>query len=57
VLKEIEIRSISGVRYLLRIVPYRTTDNVIDGLVLTFVDVDRLLQTIVELENPANVAE
>ena len=29
-------------RYLMRILPYRTTDNVIDGLVLTFVDITTL---------------
>src|SRR5262249_4113492 len=28
--------------YLMRIMPYRTAENVIDGLVLTFVDINRL---------------
>lgn len=39
VYKEIEVRGEDNAWYLLRILPYRTTDNVIDGLVLTFVDV------------------
>jgi PAS domain-containing protein len=30
-----------GVWYLMRIMPYRTADNVIDGLVITFVDISR----------------
>ena len=38
--REAEVRGEGGtVRYLMRILPYRTADNVIDGLVLTFVDV------------------
>ncbi len=40
--KETSVRSENGKFYLLRILPYRTTDNVIDGLVLTFVDVTTL---------------
>jgi len=40
--RESEIRSKDGSWYLMRIMPYRTADNVIDGLVLTFVDINRL---------------
>ena len=36
---EREIRSRSGTMYLVRIRPYRTLDNVIDGVVLTFTDI------------------
>jgi two-component system CheB/CheR fusion protein len=42
VYKEIEIRGEDAEWYLLRMIPYRTTDNVIDGLVLTFVDVTKV---------------
>jgi two-component system CheB/CheR fusion protein len=42
VFKEAEVQSEEGSRYLMRILPYRTTENVIDGLVLTFVDVTKL---------------
>lgn len=37
-----EITSSDGVWYLLRIRPYRTTQNVIDGVVVTFVNIDEL---------------
>ncbi len=37
--KEIEVQSEEGSWYILRIRPYRTLDNVIEGLVLTFVDI------------------
>jgi two-component system CheB/CheR fusion protein len=37
--KEIEVRTEAGVWYLLRILPYRTLENVIDGAVLTFVQI------------------
>lgn len=39
--KELEVRTRKGENYLMRIIPYRTIDNVIDGLVLTFVNIDR----------------
>lgn len=35
-----EVQSEAGNWYLMRILPYRTVDNVIDGLVLTFVNID-----------------
>ncbi|MFM9885966.1 MAG: chemotaxis protein CheB [Burkholderiales bacterium] len=39
VLKERQVRAHSGQWYLMRIIPFRTAENVIDGLVLTFVDI------------------
>ena len=42
VFREREIETNEGLWRLLRILPYRTHDNLIDGLVLTFVDIDRL---------------
>ena len=41
VFKETEVRAGQGATYLMRILPYRTTDNTIEGLVLTFIDVTR----------------
>jgi two-component system, chemotaxis family, CheB/CheR fusion protein len=38
---ERELETKSGWR-LMRIIPYRTADNVIDGLVMTFTDIDRV---------------
>src|SRR5262245_5899997 len=40
--RESEVRTKDGSWYLMRIMPYRTAENVIDGLVLTFVDIHRL---------------
>jgi hypothetical protein len=40
--KEIEVQSNVGAWYLLRIGPYRTAENVIDGLVLTFDDITQV---------------
>jgi two-component system CheB/CheR fusion protein len=37
--KETEVRGEGDAWYLMRILPYRTVENVIDGLVLTFVDI------------------
>src|SRR5205814_2252609 len=37
--REREVRTTSGVWYLARIIPYRTLDNVIEGVVLTFADI------------------
>lgn len=40
--KDAEVQSTNGIWYLLRILPYRTAENMIDGLVITFIDIDRL---------------
>ena len=42
VFKEIEVQSDDGSWYLMRILPYRTTENMIDGLVVTFVNVTKV---------------
>jgi len=39
VFKENEVRTKDGHWYFMRIVPYKTIDNVIDGVVITFVDI------------------
>jgi two-component system CheB/CheR fusion protein len=39
VIREREIRLIEGGWYFMRIIPYRTSDNIIDGLVATFTDI------------------
>ncbi|MDZ7698126.1 MAG: chemotaxis protein CheB [Deltaproteobacteria bacterium] len=38
--KEVEVQTAAGEWYLMRIQPYRTVDNVIEGAVLTFVDIN-----------------
>jgi two-component system CheB/CheR fusion protein len=42
VFREREIQTKEGHWRLMRIMPYRTHENLIDGLVMTFVDIDRL---------------
>ena len=60
--KEIDVQSQAGHWYSMRIIPYRTADNIIDGVVITFVDVTevktaekliRQLATIVSDSNDA----
>jgi two-component system CheB/CheR fusion protein len=43
--KELEMQTTNGKWYMLRIQPYRTLDNVIEGAVLTFVDITEMKQT------------
>jgi two-component system, chemotaxis family, CheB/CheR fusion protein len=42
--KEADLQSSNGSRFTLRILPYRTIENIIDGVVLTFIDVSRLIK-------------
>lgn len=42
--KEKEVRTVDGLNYLLRVLPYRTENNAIHGLVVTFVGIDRLVK-------------
>ncbi|MDD5633557.1 MAG: PAS domain-containing protein, partial [Methylococcales bacterium] len=42
VYKDTEVQTIKGDWYLLRILPYRTAENMIDGLVVSFIDIGRL---------------
>jgi two-component system, chemotaxis family, CheB/CheR fusion protein len=39
---EVEVQTLDGRWLLVRILPYRTNQNVIDGVVITFVDIDRV---------------
>ncbi|MBC7815746.1 MAG: PAS domain-containing protein, partial [Planctomycetaceae bacterium] len=41
-LQETEVRTKDGSCFLMRVMPYRTAGNVIDGLVITFVDINRI---------------
>lgn len=40
--KEVEVQTKGGAWYAMRIMPYRTLDNVIEGAVITFVDINAL---------------
>ena len=55
--KEQEIQTGSGYWYNLRIRPYRTTENQIDGVTLVFLDIDALKRYATTLESARNYAE
>jgi two-component system CheB/CheR fusion protein len=42
--KEVEVQTAEGGRYLLRILPYRTTDNRIEGAVVNFVNITEIVE-------------
>jgi two-component system CheB/CheR fusion protein len=39
IFKEMEIKDRNNLWYIMRILPYRTTENIIDGAVITFIDI------------------
>ncbi|WP_367280436.1 chemotaxis protein CheB [Sulfuricaulis sp.] len=43
--KAVDVQTMEGVWYTMRILPYRTLDNVIEGAVITFVDITEIVQT------------
>lgn len=47
--KIVEVQTREGAWYTMRILPYRTTDNVIEGAVITFVDITDMVHTRDEL--------
>jgi two-component system CheB/CheR fusion protein len=47
--REIEVHSNDGIYYLARIQPYRTVDEVIEGVVLSITDIDILRKTTIKL--------
>ena len=55
--RELEIGTQAGQWYNLRIMPYRTRENVIDGVVLTFSDISRLKQLAQQLQGALNYAQ
>ncbi|TDR79648.1 chemotaxis protein CheB [Paludibacterium purpuratum] len=54
---ERELRTEAGVFYLLRTKPYRTLDNVIDGVVLTFTDISQRIADEIEVRKARDLAE
>lgn len=43
--REVDVQTKAGAWYTLRILPYRTLDNVIEGAVLTFIDISEMVRT------------
>ncbi len=42
VIKEAEVQTLANDWYLVRILPYRTTENIIDGLAINFININKL---------------
>jgi two-component system CheB/CheR fusion protein len=57
VVKETEMQSTDGNWFKMRIMPYRTVDNIIDGIVLTFVDITEQKSAQTELRDARDYAE
>ena len=55
--KETEIENREGGWFIMRIIPYRTRENVIDGVVLTFTDITRLKHLGDQLQEALNYAQ
>ncbi|MEH2014565.1 chemotaxis protein CheB [Nostoc sp.] len=56
-IKELEVQTLGGHWYNLRIRPYRTIENQIDGVVLVLIDIDVLKRSAATLEQARNYAE
>jgi two-component system CheB/CheR fusion protein len=54
---EHEVRITSGAWYLVRIQPYRTLDNVIEGVVLTFTDISKRYEAETAMQSAREFAE
>jgi two-component system CheB/CheR fusion protein len=42
--KEVDVQTTAGKWYIMRILPYRTLDNVIEGAVITFIDITEIVR-------------
>jgi two-component system CheB/CheR fusion protein len=54
---EREVRTQEGRAYLMRLRPYRTVENVIEGAVLTFVEITKQIETQAQLQQLAQAAQ
>ncbi|MEG4343957.1 chemotaxis protein CheB [Microcoleus sp. A003_D6] len=55
--QEQEVQTLSGYWYNIRIRPYRTTENLIDGVVIVLLDIDAVKRSAKTLEEARNYAE
>jgi two-component system, chemotaxis family, CheB/CheR fusion protein len=55
--KEAQVQASDGRWFNLRVLPYRTADNVIDGVVMTFADTTALKQTEAQLQEARDLAQ
>jgi two-component system CheB/CheR fusion protein len=54
---EKEVQNTSGRWYLVRLMPYRTAENIIEGIVMTIVDIDRTKRAELQVKAERNYAE
>jgi len=54
---ECELRTAGSAVYLVRIMPYRTVDNVIEGVVLTFTDISKRVEAEAAVQSARELAE
>ncbi len=55
--REVEVQDAQGRWHLVRLMPYRTADNVIDGLVITIVDINRSKQAELQAQASSQLFE
>jgi len=56
IIKEREVQAVDGHWFFMRILPYRTAKNTIDGLVLTFLDITKNKQAVEAIESARGMA-
>jgi two-component system, chemotaxis family, CheB/CheR fusion protein len=56
-LKELEVQDNHGRWYSMRLRPYKTAENKIQGVVLTLIDIDQMKRTIVQVEEARDFAQ
>jgi two-component system, chemotaxis family, CheB/CheR fusion protein len=56
-IKELEVQDKRGRWYSMRLRPYKTSENKIDGVVLTLIDIDALKRTIADAEEARDFAQ
>ena len=57
IIKELEVQDNHGRWYSMRLRPYKTTDNKIDGVVATLIDIDQMKRTIAQVEEARDFAQ
>ena len=54
--KAVDVQTIEGVWYTMRVLPYRTADNVIEGVVITFIDITEMVHIREDLRKANDLA-
>ncbi len=54
--KSVDVQTLEGVWYTMRVLPYRTVDNVIEGAVITFIDITEMVHIREDLRKANDLA-